>query len=107
MPTPGPVFHLASAEALLRFRPIDVVDRISPRALLMTCIENDVVTPEDHARAMYERAGPPKKLIRQTGVKVYESYTRNFAILLDAFREWYDRYLGPVPAVSVTEERGR
>ena len=44
----------------MRYRPIDFVHRIAPRALLMTCVEDDVVTPEDHAVALYERAGPPR-----------------------------------------------
>ncbi len=40
---------LASAEAIFAYRPIDVVDRISPRAAMFICVENDATTPEDHA----------------------------------------------------------
>ncbi len=40
---------LASAEAIFAYRPIDVVDRIAPRALMIICVENDATTPEDHA----------------------------------------------------------
>jgi pimeloyl-ACP methyl ester carboxylesterase len=95
MPTEGPRARLSSAEALLSYRPVDVVDRISPRALLLTCVENDVVTPEDHALALYDRARPPKKLVRQTGVQHYESYHTNYEQLLGQFIEWYNRYLVP------------
>lgn len=89
----GSGFHLASAEHLLRYRPLDVVDRIAPRALLIACVEHDAVTPEDHAIALYERAGLPKKLIRQTGVTHYLSYRQNYAALMTQFRDWYDRHL--------------
>ena len=104
MPTPGRIFHLGSAEALLRYRPADVVHLISPRALLMTCIADDVVTPEHHARELYRRAGPPKRLVRQTGAKVYEAYHQNFALLMSQFLEWCGRYLAPVPAAEVVED---
>ncbi len=92
MPTRGADVHLASVESLLRYRPLDVVDRIAPRALLITCVENDVVVPEEHARALFERAGAPKRLIRQTGISHYESYTKNYDALMTAFLEWLDRY---------------
>lgn len=89
----GGQFHLASAESLLRYRPVDVVHRIAPRALLLTCIENDVVTPEHHAWTLYERAGAPKKLVRQVGVKHYAAYRENYEPLMAQFLDWYGRYL--------------
>jgi pimeloyl-ACP methyl ester carboxylesterase len=104
MPTPGPIFHLGSAEALLRYRPVDVVHLISPRALLMTCISDDVVTPEHHARELYRRAGSPKRLIRQVGVNVYEAYHENFELLRAHFIEWCERYLVSPTQVEVEED---
>ncbi|HYU21167.1 MAG TPA: alpha/beta fold hydrolase [Chloroflexota bacterium] len=101
-------FFLRSADYIMRYRPIDVVDRISPRALLITSVEDDVVTPEDHALALYERAGPPKKLIRQTETSHYRSYTENFSALMPQIVDWYDRYLKYSPIESrearLTEE---
>jgi uncharacterized protein len=91
----GSEFHLATADALLAFRPIDVVHRLAPRGLLMTCMENDVVTPEDHAFALFEAAGTPKMLIRQTGVKHYESYRLNLDALSEYFVAWLDRFIRP------------
>ena len=41
--------QLASAEAILDYRPIEVVGTISPRALLIIAVEHDATTPEDHA----------------------------------------------------------
>ncbi len=92
MPTRGSAFHLSSAEELMRFRPIDVVDQIAPRALLIACIENDPVTPEAHARALFDRAGSPKKLVRQRGVSHYSAYHRNYPRLLDQFVDWFDTH---------------
>jgi hypothetical protein len=93
----GAAFHLASAESLMRFRPIEVVDRIGSCALLMTSVADDVVTPEDHALALYERARAPKKLIRQTNVTHYASYVANKSVLLEHLLDWYGRYLHSSP----------
>jgi pimeloyl-ACP methyl ester carboxylesterase len=106
MPTPGRVFHLGSAESLLRYRPVDIVHLISPRALLMTCIVDDAVTPEHHARELYRCAGPPKRLIRQAPVKVYEAYHQNFGLLMSNFLDWCDRFLAAPAAAHVEEDLG-
>ena len=67
---------LVSADAILAYRPIDVVDRISPRALMLIAVEGDAVTPEDHALALYGRAGGPKRLLLQTGTTHYDAYAQ-------------------------------
>ena len=87
-------FYLRSADDIMRYRPIDYVARLAPRAaLLMTSVQDDVVTPADHAFALYERAGAPKKLIHQTDTTHYRSYTENYPALMPLIVEWYDRYL--------------
>jgi hypothetical protein len=94
----GGDFHLSMAEQLLRYRPIDAIAQIAPRAVLLTCVENDDVTPDSHAMAMYERAGSPKKLVRQLGVPHYASYSRNRDLLIGEFVDWYRRFLLVAPA---------
>jgi alpha/beta superfamily hydrolase len=94
----GGDFHLSMAEELMRYRPIDAIGRIAPRAVLLTCIENDDVTPDAHAIAMYERAGSPKKLVRQLNVPHYASYSRNRDLLVGEFVDWYRRFLLAAPA---------
>jgi uncharacterized protein len=89
---PGQV-QLASAEAIFAYRPIDVVDRISPRALMIIAVEYDATTPEDHATAMYERAGSPKRLVMQTGTTHYAAYAQYQAIVNPRIVEWFGRYL--------------
>lgn len=88
-------FHLQSAAALMRYRPIDVVHRIAPRGLLLISVADDTVTPDDHATALYERAGPPKRLVRQHNTTHYASYTQNFEPLARQIVAWYDRHLAP------------
>ncbi len=85
--------ELASAEAMFRYRPIDVVEHISPRALMIIAVEHDAVTPEDHSYALYERAGGPKRLVVQTGTTHYAAYAQYQAIVNPRIVEWLQRYL--------------
>jgi dipeptidyl aminopeptidase/acylaminoacyl peptidase len=100
-------FHLQSAAALMRYRPIDVVDRIAPRALLLISVADDVVTPDEHATALFERAGSPKRLVRQHGTTHYESYTANFDALSREIVAWYDAHLRTAAALEILDEEGR
>lgn len=98
-------FFLRSADYIMRYRPIDVVHRLAPRAaLLMTSVIDDVVTPADHALALYEKAGAPKKLIHQTDTSHYRSYTQNYSALMPQIVDWFERYLkvGPIEAREST-----
>ena len=97
-------FYLRSADYLLRYRPIDVVHKLSPRAgLLMTSVIDDVVTPADHAQALYDRAGAPKKLVYQTDTTHYRSYTQNYPVLMPLIVDWYDRYLKPNGPIEIRQ----
>lgn len=84
---------LASAQAIFEYRPIDVVERIAPRATMFICVENDATTPEDHAFALYERAAGPKRLVVQTKTTHYGSYAQYGAIVAPLIAEWFERHL--------------
>ena len=84
---------LASAEAVFAYRPIDVVERIAPRALMLIAVENDATTPEDHAFAMYEKAIGPKRLVVQTGTTHYAAYAQYRDVVNPLIVEWFERYL--------------
>ncbi len=84
---------LASAEAIFAYRPIDAVAAISPRALMLICVEGDATTPEDHAFALYERAGAPKRLVVQTGTTHYAAYAQYRDQVNPLIVEWFQRYL--------------
>lgn len=92
-----PEFYLKSAEYIMRYRPIDVVAKIAPRAVMITSVVDDVVTPEDHAVALYEAAGAPKKIIRQSETTHYRSYTQYFPHVMPQVVDWFDRYLAYSP----------
>jgi len=89
---PG-VVALASAEAIFEYRPIDVVDRIAPRASMFICVENDATTPEDHSYALYERAGAPKRLVVQTGTTHYAAYAQYRDEITTLIAEWFTQHL--------------
>ena len=84
---------LASAEAIFEYRPIDVVDSISPRAAMFICVEHDATTPEDHAYDLYELAGGPKKLVVQTGTTHYGAYAQYRDIVAPLIADWFTTYL--------------
>lgn len=84
---------LASAEAIFEYRPIDVVDRIAPRASMFICVENDWTTPEDHSYALYEKAGTPKRLVVQTGTTHYGAYAQYRHVVTPMIVDWFQRYL--------------
>lgn len=85
--------QLASAEAIMAYRPLDFVDRIAPRAVMLICVERDATTPEDHAFALYERAGDPKRLVVQTGTTHYAAYAQYGELVNPLIVEWFERYL--------------
>lgn len=100
MPLRGDSFHLASIDFLRDFRPAEAAARLRNCSLLLTCVEDDVVTPEHHARELFDASTCPKRLIIQSGVSHYESYITNYAALMEHFLEWYGRYLRAVPQLS-------
>lgn len=87
---------LRSVEAIIAYRPIDVAASVS--ALLVIGVEDDPVTPTDHAVALYERAKAPKKLIIQRRTTHYAAYDQYAGIVIPAMVDWYERHLrqGPV-----------
>jgi hypothetical protein len=84
---------LACAEAILEYSPIDVVDKISPRAVLFIAVENDAVTPEEQSVQMYEKAGEPKKLVLYKKTTHYGIYNDYFEDVAANVVEWYNRHL--------------
>lgn len=93
----GAGFHLASAAALLRYRPVDEITQDRPRALLTVTVAGDTVTPEDHARAVYSRAGVPKRLVVLEGTTHYRAQDDLRGELAHEMASWCDRQLGDDP----------
>jgi fermentation-respiration switch protein FrsA (DUF1100 family) len=85
--------ELASVEAILRYRPVDVVGSIAPRALMIVAVENDPTTPEDHARQLYENAGQPKSLVVQKKTTHYGAYSDYKELITPVTVDWFRAHL--------------
>jgi len=85
--------QLRSAEAIMEYKPIQHVDKIAPRPLMIIGVENDAVTPTDHAVALYEKAGEPKRLIIQRHTTHYAAYAEYGGEVIPQIVDWFDTYL--------------
>ena len=85
---------LAAAEEIIAYQPVELVHRISPRPLLIVAVDNDPVTPTDHAQELYERAGPPKKLIIQRHTTHYAAYRQYGETIIPQMVDWLRTGLG-------------
>jgi hypothetical protein len=93
--TLGDEFHLGSVEHLARYRPVDYIERIAPRPVMIISLHRDVVTPEDHgAFALFEKAKAPKYLVRQNeALSHYKSYEANLGEIGKELTGFYSKYL--------------
>ena len=64
----------ASRGKMLEFKPIEVADRISPRAILYIAAEKDPYIPLDQVTDIYERTKEPKKLWVILGISHWHLY---------------------------------
>jgi hypothetical protein len=92
-----PQLRLESAEAILEFKPEDLVERVSPRPLLMIVATKDTRVPPEVSLPTFDRAREPKTLTILDGVEhhaVYELPTRTD--LLAVVLPWLKEHLGDV-----------
>jgi hypothetical protein len=94
---------LRCAEAIMRYKPIDVVHQVGPTALLIIGVEDDAVTPTDHAIALYDKAVAPKKLIMQRHTTHYAAYKQFGDEVIPEIVAWFATHLdgGSVDTRSV------
>jgi uncharacterized protein len=95
--------QLRSADAIIAYKPIEVVSRISPRALMLIAVDPDAVTPFDHSVQLFERAGAPKRLVVQRETSHYRAYDDYHAVVTPMIVEWFDRHM-TYSSVVVHEE---
>lgn len=87
-------FSLASAEKILEFKPVEVVDRIAPRAILFITAEKDAITPADGVHEMYRRAGEPKRLWCIPGIGHFGVYEEPyFGQVVGMASDWLREHL--------------
>ena len=87
------MMSLETMEKTLEYKPIDVVDRISPRPLLLIGARDDDTCPIEGFEKLYERAREPKKLV-VLPITHYEIYAGKW--LEESSRlacDWFARFL--------------
>lgn len=78
----------------LQFHPEWVVDKIAPRPILFITTDDDRLVPPEESRALYEKAGEPKKLVTLKGFGHYEVYVEPaFSQVMDETVAWFRQYL--------------
>ena len=90
-----PPIPLACLEAIAEFRPMDLIGRISPRAVLLIAATLDPTCPVEHSRDAFELAGSPKRLVEIESREHYGTYVKHMDLILDEAIGWFDRHLGP------------
>lgn len=92
---------LASAEAILGYRPIDAAARLMT-PLMVIGVEGDATTPTDHATGLYDAARGPKVLIMQRHTTHYAAYDRYWEQVTPRIVGWFAEHVRPVELVVRT-----
>ncbi|HEX7172234.1 MAG TPA: alpha/beta fold hydrolase [Candidatus Limnocylindria bacterium] len=90
-----PPIPLACLEAITEFRPLDHIDRIAPRALLLIAATRDPTCPVEHSRLAFAAAGSPKRLVEIDSAEHYGTYVKHMDHILDESISWFGRHLDP------------
>ncbi|MDP2931831.1 MAG: alpha/beta hydrolase [Chloroflexota bacterium] len=85
---------LETPQAVIEFKPDEVVHKIAPRPVLFTVAERDILTPVELTREMFDRAGEPKKWVVVPGAEHYETYSPPHSkLVIDEAFKWFTQYL--------------
>jgi pimeloyl-ACP methyl ester carboxylesterase len=89
-------YPLETAEAVIEFKPEEVVGRIAPRAVMFVHMSEDMTVPPDESRSLYEKANEPKKLLILEGPHYDIFWFRNPTVFADYMLEaidWFDTHV--------------
>lgn len=90
---------LEFVDETLAFRPEWIVDRVSPRPLLLIACSEDRVSPPEEMQSLYRAAREPKRLVVLEGYDHYDVYAGPaFGHVMKETLEWYEQYLNPAEA---------
>lgn len=85
---------LSSADEILAYQPGEVAAKVA--ALMIVAVEDDLVTPTDHAEALYAAARAPKRLVMQHNTTHYAAYKQYGDTVIPLMVEWFERHMsGP------------
>jgi hypothetical protein len=71
---------------------------------MVIAVEDDAVTPTDHAIALYERARRPKKLVLQRNTTHYAAYRQNAAQVIPMMVDWLRAHVLRERDIEVRED---
>ncbi len=78
----------------LQFHPEWVVDKISPRPLLLIAAGDDRLVPPEDCKSLFDKAGEPKRMATLPGVGHYQVYVQPaFDAVMDETVAWFEEYL--------------
>lgn len=83
---------LAAADEILAYQPRDVVATVA--GLMFVAVEDDLVTPTDHAEALFELAAAPKRLVMQHNTTHYAAYKQYGETVIPMMVEWLEGHIG-------------
>lgn len=82
-----------TVEKTLEYKPIEIIDRVAPRALLLIGARDDDLCKIEGYEKLYERAREPKKLV-VLPITHYEIYSGKWLDESSRLaREWFERFL--------------
>jgi dipeptidyl aminopeptidase/acylaminoacyl peptidase len=89
-------------DPLLRYRPIDAARGLRTPLMVVT-VEDDTITPTDHAVSLYEAASGPKKLVVQRRTGHYTAYAKYAGEVIPMIVDWLDTHVQPAGDIVVVE----
>lgn len=85
---------LEFVDETLAFHPEWVVDKIAPRPVLFIAAGDDRLVPPEESRALYDKAGEPKRLVVLEGCGHYEVYAEPaFTRVMGETLAWLGKHL--------------
>jgi dipeptidyl aminopeptidase/acylaminoacyl peptidase len=90
---------LSSVEGLIEYRPLEVARRA--RCLMVIAVQDDDVTPTEHAIQLYEAASAPKQLLILQNTTHYTAYQMYIDGVVAAMLAWLGRFIGSRPPTAV------
>jgi uncharacterized protein len=85
---------LASGDAIMKFRPVDFLDRLGSRPLMLIGVDEDGLTAFDQTQQLYDAAAGPKELLVLTGLAHHDIYRpQHVSGLMDQVGAFLDAYV--------------
>jgi hypothetical protein len=87
-------WSLESADALINYRPEEVVNAIAPRAAMWIHASEDTRVPIEEAQSLYAKAGEPKRLVVFQDLEHHDLYLgEGFEKMIGATIDWFSEHL--------------